>query len=166
MTAVQPTLFLTVADRAGKKLDEPYFAALSVTSAVVARLRRLARLCETHRIAWLATVDCPPPYWHTSDDRLTDERSTWHVVGTVLYVELSARRRVEGGYGELEVIGQTAAIDLAELVHMRKHRIVLDFREHDGQYQDGDEPFALEVVRRLRHTGVWPQLTRMDDDSP
>lgn len=157
MSGTDPTLFLAVADLDGTPLEAPYFAALRVTRITVQRLRQLARTCEVQRIAWLATRDCGPPvYWHVGDEAMTEETSTWHLVGSCVYVELSARRRAVGGYGPLEVIGQTPVFDLAELVHMRKRRIVLDFRTHGGQDDEEGEPFALEVIRRLRSAGIWP----------
>jgi hypothetical protein len=160
MSGNDPTLFLAVAGPTGAPLDAPYFAALTVARSTVSRLRQLARLCQSERIAWLATRDCEPPvYWHVADEVMTEQTSTYHVIGTCIYVELSARRRVAGGYGPLEVIGQTPAFDLAELVHMRTQQIVFDFRENDGQAGEDDEPFALGVFRRLRSLGVWPQLT-------
>ena len=154
--AINPTLILSVADLAGKPLKAPLFCALNVTHGLVLRLRRLARLCETHRIAWLTTQQVEPRVHWDGDDTTTDEHSTWHVIGASIYVELTARRRVRGGYGRLEVIGQTPVVELAELVHMRQQQIVLDFREHGGQDERG-EPFALAVIERLRIAGIWPR---------
>ena len=154
--AINPTLILSAADSNGASLDTPLFCALNVTHGLVLRLRRLARLCKTHRIAWLATQDVEPVFWDASDDVMTEQTTTWFAVGASIYVELSARRRVRGGYGRLEVIGQSPVFDLAELVHMRQQRIALDFREHDSQNEGEGEPFALAVIQRLRSTGVWP----------
>ncbi len=151
-----PTLFLQVVDLEGIALETPCFAALNVTRGVMTDLCRLARLSEAHGIAWLATRRFDSPvYWHVSEEAMTEQTSTVHMAGTSVYIELSARRRVTGGYGQMEVIGQTPVFDLAELIHMRKQRIALDFREHGGQ-SEGDEPFAWEVVRRLRSVGIWP----------
>ena len=160
---VNPTLILSVTDPNGDSSDTPLFCALNVTHGLVLRLRRLARLCETHRIAWLASQDVEPPvYWDASDDVMTEQTTTWFAVGASIYVELSARRRVRGGYGRLEVIGQSPVFDLAELVHMRQQRIVLDFREHDGLNEEDAEPFAVAVIERLRAAGVWPQALHRD----
>lgn len=169
MTGIDPTLFLAVADLEGKPLDEPYFVALDVTRGFVSRARRLARLCDTHGIASLATADCDTrPHWHVNEDVMTEQTTTYHFVGTCIYLELSARRRVFGGYGELEVIGQSSAFDLAELVHMRKQRIVVDFRDSGDDDIDG-EPFAVEVIRRLRCAGMSPKLdavAELGDEAP
>ena len=162
--AINPTLILSAADSNGASLDTPLFCALNVTHGLVLRLRRLARLCKTHRIAWLATQDVEPPvYWDASDEVMTEQTTTWFAVGASIYVELSARRRVRGGYGRLEVIGQSPVFDLAELVHMRQQRIVLDFREHHGQNGRDGEPFALAVIQRLRGVGVWPPAPHRGD---
>lgn len=160
---VNPTLILSVADPNGASLKTPVFCALTVSSGLVLTLRRIARLCETHRIAWLATQHVPSSvYWDASDDVMTEQTTTWFAVGTSIYVELSARRRVRGGYGRLEVIGQSPVFDLAELVHMRQQRIVLDFREHADREEECSEPFAAAVIERLRSAGVWPQALHRD----
>ena len=87
---------------------------------------------------------------------MTEQTTTWFAVGTSIYVELSARRRVRGGYGQLEVIGQSPVFDLAEIVHMRQQRIVLNFREHGDREEGCGEPFAVAVIERLRAAGIWP----------
>jgi len=162
--SINPTLILGVANLRGKPLETPLFAAIHLTHSLLRRMGQLARLCEAHQIAWLATRDLEPlVYWDASDDAMTEQTSTYHVVSTSIYVELSARRRKRGGYGRLEVIGQTPVVDLAELVHMRQQRIVLDFREHEGQDERG-EPFALAVIERLRVAGVWPRKTSRTEE--
>ena len=160
---VNPTLILSVADLNGTSLETPLFAAIHVTHRLVLRLRQLTKACWAHRIAWLATQDVEPPvYWDASDDAMTEQTTTWHVVGASIHIELTARRRRRGGYGQLEVIGQTPVVDLAELMHMRRQRIVLDFRE-DGDREDGcGEPFAVAVIERLRSAGIWPRTGHGD----
>jgi hypothetical protein len=155
--STDPTLFLGIAGPDGAPLSTPLFGALHVTSQLTRRLRRLAHLCERERLGWLATRDVEPPvFWDASEIDWTEQSTTWHVIGTSVYAEFTARRRKRGGYGQLEVVGQTPVLDLAELEHLRAQRIILDFREHDGQDDVLDEPFALAVLSRLRETGVWP----------
>jgi hypothetical protein len=155
---IEPTLFLGVTDRHAVPLAAPAFAAVHVTAALVRRLCTLARLCERQKLAWLATRDVEPPvYWDAPEERWTECSTLWHVVGTGVYAELTARPRVRGGYGALEVVGSTPVLDVSELRHLRAQKIVLDFREHEGQDDLADEPFALSVLARLRETGVWPR---------
>lgn len=153
---IEPTLFLGVADRDGVPLAAPAFAAVHVTATLVRRLCSLARVCERQRLAWLAVHDIGPPvYWDAPEDQWTECSTLWHVVGTGVYAELTARPRVRGGYGELEVVGSTPVLDVSELQHLRAQKVVLDFREHEGQNDLAAEPFALSVLARLRATGVW-----------
>ena len=155
---LDPTLFLGVAGRDGIPLSAPAFCAVHVTATLVRRLGALARLCERQRLAWLAAQDGDPPlYWDAPEDQWTECSTLWHVVGTGVYAELTARPRIRGGYGALEVVGSTPVLNVSELQHLRAQRIVLDFRGHDGQDDLADEPFAISVLARLREMGVWPR---------
>lgn len=151
-----PTLFLGLANGKGTPLTAPLFGAVNVSAVLVRRLRRLARLCERERLERLVTCDVEPPvFWDALDDDWTEQSTIWHVDGTYVYAEFMARRRKRGGYGKLEVVGQTPLVDLVELEHLRAHHIPMDFRDHEGQDDVLGEPFALAVWSRL---AAWKRM--------
>lgn len=174
---LDPVMMLGVARLDGTPIDSPLFAAVSVTEELLTRLRLLTDLCGAHRIDWLMTETLTPPvYWDQAPGDplgpLTDITTQWHVLGTLHYAELTARRPLPGGgYGLPEVIGQTPLVDIVEYESLQARGYIIDFREHERHDEVIGTPFVLAVYRRMMETKLWPEMLDpqvfevADDDS-